>query len=449
MKTIGIDFGNSNLCFGLWKNGNVEILENDLYKTISPMFLSYKKDNSVLFGEKAKENAIRNFNNTIYDIKRIFNKDKINEYSFLESDGSFKIMKDNKKIDIKTVFIDLFTQIKKIIYEKYNIDSAIISLPHFMNINVKNKIEEASKEVDFKIKNFINDRIAITLAYQLNNNFKLNETDLIIDIGGCKTELTIVNFNNYEFKIINSITEKLGGRDFDKKLLEFMTIEMSKQENIEIKGKLQRNLELECEKTKIILSSGDELNLEFNYIYEDEDRSATYELQRKVFEKLCIDLYEKLENLLKKFFTTNNKEEISQVILIGGTSRMPKIQEIISKFFGKNKINITLNPDEAVARGAAIYAAIISGVSEVNLDYLRQNTQDYIRKYVNNCDIDDDTLERYPSMKDIIDKRNERINNSEPRGSSIELRKTEYRKNKNLQKNNDNNNNSKDCCFQI
>ena len=433
MNTIGIDLGNSNLCFALWKNGNVEILENDFYKTITPMFLSYKKDNNVLFGEKAKENAIRNMNDTIFDIKRIFIKDKFKEYPFLNSDGSIKIMKNNNKIDLKTVFKDLFTQIKNVIYKKYNIDSAIISLPHFMNKNDLNKIEEAGKEVNFKIKSFINDKLAITLTYQLNNNFKLNETDLIIDIGGSKTELSIINIKNYELKVISSFTEKLGGRDFDKKLLEFMTIEMSKQENIQIKGKLQRNLELECEKTKITLSSGNVLNLEYNYIYEDEDRSATYELERKVLEKLCTDLYKKFEDLLKKFFTINKKEEITQVILIGGTTRMPKIQEIISNFFGKNKINLTLNPDEAVARGAAIYAAMNSNINDVSIDIdnLKQSSLDYIRKYVSNSDMDDNTLERCPSMKDIIKKRNERLNNEASR-DSIQLRNSAYKRNKNF-----------------
>ena len=433
MNTIGIDLGNSNLCFALWKNGNVEILENDFYKTITPMFLSYKKDNNVLFGEKAKENAIRNMNDTIFDIKRIFIKDKFKEYPFLNSDGSIKIMKNNNKIDLKTVFKDLFTQIKNIIYKKYNIDSAIISLPHFMNKNDLNKIEEAGKEVNFKIKSFINDKLAITLTYQLNNNFKLNETDLIIDIGGSKTELSIINIKNYELKVISSFTEKLGGRDFDKKLLEFMTIEMSKQENIQIKGKLQRNLELECEKTKITLSSGNVLNLEYNYIYEDEDRSATYELERKVLENLCTDLYKKFEDLLKKFFTINKKEEITQVILIGGTTRMPKIQEIISNFFGKNKINLTLNPDEAVARGAAIYAAMNSNINDVNIDIdnLKQSSLDYIRKYISNSDMDDNTLERCPSMKDIIKKRNERLNNEASR-DSIQLRNSAYKRNKNF-----------------
>ena len=433
MNTIGIDLGNSNLCFALWKNGNVEILENDFYKTITPMFLSYKKDNNVLFGEKAKENAIRNMNDTIFDIKRIFIKDKFKEYPFLNSDGSIKIMKNNNKIDLKTVFKDLFTQIKNIIYKKYNIDSAIISLPHFMNKNDLNKIEEAGKEVNFKIKSFINDKLAITLTYQLNNNFKLNETDLIIDIGGSKTELSIINIKNYEIKVISSFTEKLGGRDFDKKLLEFMTIEMSKQENIQIKGKLQRNLELECEKTKITLSSGNVLNLEYNYIYEDEDRSATYELERKVLENLCTDLYKKFEDLLKKFFTINKKEEITQVILIGGTTRMPKIQEIISNFFGKNKINLTLNPDEAVARGAAIYAAMNSNINDVNIDIdnLKQSSLDYIRKYISNSDMDDNTLERCPSMKDIIKKRNERLNNEASR-DSIQLRNSAYKRNKNF-----------------
>ena len=442
MSTIGIDLGNSNLCFGLWKNGNVEILENDFYKTKTPMFLSYKKDNNILFGDKAKENSIRNMNNTIYDIKRIFIRDKFSEYPFLESDGSFKIMKDNKKIDLKTVFKDLFAQIKNIIYKKYNIDSAVISLTHFMSKSARNQIEEAAKEVDFKIKYIINDRIAITLAYQLNHNFNLAENDLIIDIGGSKTELSIININNYELKIIDSVTEKLGGRDFDKRLLEFMTIEMGKQENIEIKGKLQRNLELECEKTKIALSSGHALNLEYNYMYQDEDRSATYELERKVLEKLSIDLYEKFENILKQFFIKNKKEEINQVILIGGTSRMPKIQEIITNFFGREKINLTLNPDEAVARGTALYAAIISDQNDVNLDNLREKSQDYIRKYVNNCDIDDDSLDRCPSMKDLVVKRNEQINKNDGR-ETIQLRKTEYKKNKNSKHNK---NDDARCC---
>ena len=388
---IGIDLGTTYSCVGVWQNGKVDIIPNDMGERTTPSYVAFT-DTERLVGDAAKNQITRNPTNTVFDAKRLIGR-KYEDREVQEDIKlwPFKVVKDPKS-DRPQVCITYQKQEKKFFAEEISAmvlqklkqtasdflgkecKDAIVTVPAYFNDSQRQATKDAGTISGLNVLRIINEPTAAAIAYGLDKQAdKKEENVLIFDLGGGTFDVSLLALEEglFEVKATNGNTH-LGGEDFDNRLVEYCAGEFRRKTSIDIKNnaKALRRVRAACEKAKRALSAATQATVDIDALMEGEDLNVV--ITRSKFEDLCMDLFKKcmppLENVIKD--GKMSKSQIDEVVLVGGSTRIPKIQSMVQEFFNGKEPNKSINPDEAVAYGAAVQAAIMTNVKDENIEKL-------------------------------------------------------------------------------
>jgi len=376
-KIIGIDLGTTNSCVAVMEGNEPVVIPNDEGRRTTPSVVAFLKNGERKVGDPAKRQAITNPKNTIMSVKR-FMGHKWDEVTTEASHQSYKLEKgpnDTIRIDIEgrlytpqEISAMILQKMKKIAedYLGQEVTEAVITVPAYFNDSQRQATKEAGEIAGLKVRRIINEPTAAALAYGLDKK-SIDQKVAVFDLGGGTFDISILELGDgvFEVKSTNGDTH-LGGDDFDKVIMDWLADEFKKDEGIDLhKDPMSwQRLKEAAEKAKIELSSSTETEINLPYItaVDGVPKHLVKKLTRAQFEKLADPLFSRClkpcEAALKDAGLTKN--DINEVILVGGSTRIPKVQEIVENFFGK-KPHKGVNPDEVVAIGAAIQGGVLTG----------------------------------------------------------------------------------------
>ena len=376
-KIIGIDLGTTNSCVAVMEGNEPVVIANDEGRRTTPSVVAFLKNGERKVGDPAKRQAITNPTNTIMSVKR-FMGHKWNEVTMETSHQSYKLVKgdnDTIRIDIEgrqytpqEISAMILQKMKKTAedYLGQEVTEAVITVPAYFNDSQRQATKEAGEIAGLKVRRIINEPTAAALAYGLDKK-STDQKIAVFDLGGGTFDISILELGEgvFEVKSTNGDTH-LGGDDFDKVVMDWLAAEFKKDEGIDLhKDPMSwQRLKEAAEKAKIELSSSTETEINLPYItaVDGVPKHLVKKLTRAQFEKLADDLFSRClkpcEAALKDAGLSKN--DINEVILVGGSTRIPKVQEIVENFFGK-KPHKGVNPDEVVAIGAAIQGGVLTG----------------------------------------------------------------------------------------
>jgi molecular chaperone DnaK len=377
-KVVGIDLGTTNSCVAVMEGGKPVVIANAEGFRTTPSVVAYAKNGDRLVGQIAKRQAVMNPENTFYSVKRFIGR-KYNEVTTETTEVSYKVLKDNNS-NVKLgcpsqnkqfAPEEISAQVLRKLLEdasKYlgeTVTEAVITVPAYFNDSQRQATKDAGKIAGIEVKRIINEPTAASLAYGLDK--KSNETILVFDLGGGTFDVSILEVGDGVFEVLaTSGDTHLGGDDFDKKIVDYLAEDFKAKEGIDLrkdKQALQRLTEA-AEKAKIELSSVTQadINLPFITATQDGPKHLDLTLTRAKFEELCSDLIDRcripVENAMRDAKLSNSN--IDEIVLVGGSTRIPAVQEVVKKVLGKEP-NQTVNPDEVVAVGAAIQGGVLAG----------------------------------------------------------------------------------------
>ncbi|XP_026424642.1 heat shock 70 kDa protein 18-like [Papaver somniferum] len=378
---IGIDLGTTYSCVGVWQNDRIEIIANDQGNRITPSYVAFS-DNERMIGDAARNQVAMNPTNTIFDAKRLIGR-KFSD-SFVQSDMKlwpFKIIPglDNKpmiqvnykgedvKFSAEEISSMVLTKMKETaeLYLGSTVTDAVVTVPAYFNDSQRQATKDAGTIAGLNVLQILNEPTAAGIAYGLNKATTIGPNNvLIFDFGGGTVDVSILSINGGIFKVkATSGDTHLGGEDLDNRLLNHFVQEFKKKYEKDISGNPRslRRLRTSCERAKRTLSSTPRTTIEVDALYEGIDFHTP--ITRAKFEELNIDLFRKSMEPVEKCLADAkmDKKAIHEVVLVGGSTRIPKVQVILQEFFNGKKLCNSINPDEAVACGAAVQAAILSG----------------------------------------------------------------------------------------
>ncbi len=376
-KIIGIDLGTTNSVVAVMEGDEPVVIPNAEGGRTTPSVVAFKKDGERLVGSPAKRQAITNPQQTIFSIKRFMGRKfaeveeerKTVPYEVTEGDGGTARVQIGDRVYTPQEISAMVLQKLKQTAEDYlgeKVTEAVITVPAYFNDAQRKATKEAGQIAGLNVKRIINEPTAAALAYGLDRKAQ-DELVAVYDLGGGTYDISILELGDgvFEVKATNGDTH-LGGDDFDQRLIDYIADEFKKDEGIDLRSDpmaLQR-LKEAAEKAKIELSSATQttINLPFITATSEGPKHLTMDLTRSKFEQLVDDLVQRTIQPMAKALQDAGlkKEEIHEVILVGGSTRIPKIQQVVEEFFGK-KPNKSVNPDEVVAVGAAIQGGVLSG----------------------------------------------------------------------------------------
>jgi heat shock protein 5 len=376
---IGIDLGTTYSCVGIFRKGKVDIIANDQGNRIMPSWVAFT-DTERLVGEPAKNQGAVNPENTIFDVKRLigrkFNdpnvqKDrKLLPYKIVDKDGAPVIevtIKGEKKIFTPEQISAIILEKMKEVAEAYigrPVRHAVITVPAYFNDAQRQATKDAGTIAGLKVERIINEPTAAAIAYGLDE--KKEKNILVFDLGGGTFDVSILSIDNgiFEVEATNGDTH-LGGEDFDHRVMEHFFKIWKKKTGLDAQKdkKSTQKLRREVERAKKVLSSQTQVRIEIESFHEGQDFSET--LSRARFEELNDDLFRKTLTPVDKVLADSKlkKQDIDEIILVGGSTRIPKVQQLIKEYFNGKEPNRGVNPDEAVAYGAAVQGGVIGGES--------------------------------------------------------------------------------------
>ena len=387
-QAIGIDLGGINSYAAVYLNGKVEIIPNDLGNRKTPSYVAFN-DKEILIGETAKNQIKRNPKNTIFNIERLIGR-KFEDRELQENlkYWPFKIIKDvnsdkpqiqitykneEKKYYPENIISMILQNLKKNASEFLGkeVKDAIISVPNHFNIIQIGEIIDAAKDSGLNILKVLHSSTAAAFTYSFEKGIKDKRNIFIFDLGAGTLNLSILTVEDglFEERSIN-YNRHLGGEDFNYKLFDYCAKEFRKKTGIDIKknSKAISRLYNACENAKIALSSSKETSIDLEYLIDNEDFNIT--ISRDKFEDLCFELFKSMihpiENAIKD--AKISKSQIDDIILVGGSSRIQRIQKMLKEFFNGRELNKGLNPEEAIAYGLAIQASILTKVKDVKIE---------------------------------------------------------------------------------
>jgi molecular chaperone DnaK len=383
-KIIGIDLGTTNSCVAVMENGVAKIIENAEGSRTTPSIVAYA-DNETLAGQPAKRQAVTNSTNTLFAIKRLIGRKfddkevqkdiKLAPYKIVKAkNGDAWVEVNGQLLSPQEVSAQILRKLKKDAedYLGETVTEAVITVPAYFNDSQRQATKDAGKIAGLNVKRIINEPTAAALAYGVDKNSKADQKVVVYDLGGGTFDISIIEISNVDgekqFEVLATNGDTfLGGEDFDLCLINYLTDEFKKESGIDIKQDplaLQRIKEA-AEKAKIELSSALQTDVNLPYVTADANgpKHLNVQVTRAKLESLVGDLIKNTiapcDQALKN--AGLSKSDIDEVILVGGQTRMPKVQEAVKIFFGKEPRK-DVNPDEAVAIGAAIQAGVLSGI---------------------------------------------------------------------------------------
>jgi heat shock protein 1/8 len=374
---IGIDLGTTYSCVGVFQNGKVEIIANDQGNRTTPSYVAFTDAGENLVGDAAKNQAAQNPTNTIFDAKRLigrkFNDDivqsdkKLFPFEVDEKDGKIKIKTNGKYFSPEEISAKILSYLKQTAenYLGYTVNNAVITVPAYFNDQQRQATKDAGTIAGLNVLRIINEPTAAAIAYGLDKtNDKKERNVLIFDLGGGTFDVSILTIEEGVFEVkATAGNTHLGGEDFDSRLVNCCVNEFKRTHKLDISENKRalRRLRTACERAKRTLSQSSETLIEVDALMDGKD--FCMKMTRARFEELCNDLFrscmEPVQNALRD--SKIDKSSIDEVVLVGGSTRIPKIQKLLQDFFNGKELNKSINPDEAVAYGAAVQAAILSG----------------------------------------------------------------------------------------
>jgi molecular chaperone DnaK len=376
-KVVGIDLGTTNSCVAVMEGGKPTVIANAEGFRTTPSVVAFAKNGDTLVGQIAKRQAVMNTENTFYSVKRFIGR-RFEEVSNESTEVSYKVTQSGGNVKVECPQIgkpfapeEISAKVLRKLVEdasKYlgeTVTQAVITVPAYFNDSQRQATKDAGKIAGIEVLRIINEPTAASLAYGFDK--KSNETILVFDLGGGTFDVSVLEVGEGVFEVLaTSGDTHLGGDDFDKKIVDFLAGEFRNAEGIDLrkdKQALQRLTEA-AEKAKIELSSVTqaEINLPFITATQDGPKHLDTVLTRAKFEEICSDLIDRcrtpVENALRD--AKLDKGAIDEVVLVGGSTRIPAVQELVQRILGKEP-NQTVNPDEVVAVGAAIQAGVLAG----------------------------------------------------------------------------------------
>lgn len=377
-KVVGIDLGTTNSCVAVMEGGKPTVIANAEGFRTTPSVVAFAKNGDRLVGQIAKRQAVMNPENTFYSVKRFIGR-RYDEVTHEATEVSYKVVRDsngNVKLDCpgagkQFAPEEISAQVLRKLVEdasKYlgeTVTQAVITVPAYFNDSQRQATKDAGKIAGIEVLRIINEPTAASLAYGFDK--KSNETILVFDLGGGTFDVSVLEVGDGVFEVLaTSGDTHLGGDDFDKKIVDYLADEFRRSEGIDLRKDRQalQRLTEAAEKAKIELSSVTqaEINLPFITATQDGPKHLDMTLTRAKFEELCSDLIDRcripVENAMRD--AKLDKSAINEIVLVGGSTRIPAVQELVKRILGKDP-NQTVNPDEVVAVGAAIQAGVLAG----------------------------------------------------------------------------------------
>jgi L1 cell adhesion molecule like protein len=387
---IGIDLGTTYSCVAVWQNERVEIIANDQGNRTTPSYVSFT-DEERLIGDAAKQLAAANPKNTVFDAKRLIGR-RFNDPT-VASDSKhwpFKIADVDGKPKIEVSYKDevkqflpeeisamVLTKMKQTAeaYLGQEVKQAVITVPAYFNDAQRQATKDAGTIAGLQVLRIINEPTAAAIAYGLDKVGTGGKAQnvLIFDCGGGTHDLSILTIDDGIFEVIATAGDThLGGEDFDNTLVEFCVAEFQKKTRVDIRdnARAMRRLRTVCERAKRTLSTSTQTIIEVDSIAAGHEINIT--LTRAKFEQMCDSLFRRTVAPLDKLLADAkmSKSDIHEIVMVGGSTRVPRIRQLVSEYFGGKKLNDSVNPDEAVAYGAAVQAHILTGGSSKTQDVI-------------------------------------------------------------------------------
>ncbi len=382
---IGIDLGTTYSCVGVWRNGRVEICANDQGNRITPSYVAFCEDGSRLVGDAAKNQAAQNPTNTIYDAKRLIGrkfadesvKEDASHFSFAIKDAKGKpqieaeVKGAKKQFSPEEISAMILTKMKETAeaYLGREVKHAVVTVPAYFNDAQRQATKDAGTIAGLKVARVINEPTAAAIAYGLDKvgDGGKEENVLVFDLGGGTFDVTLLTIDNGVFEVrATSGDTHLGGEDFDQRLMAHCVEQFKRKHkgmDVSDDPKALQRIRKQCELAKRALSSATQTTVDVDAVHQGIDLSIP--ISRAKFEELCSDLFKRTLKPVARVLKDAGlkKADVDQVVLVGGSTRVPKVQSLLRDFFDGKELNQRINPDEAVAYGAAVQAGILSGAT--------------------------------------------------------------------------------------
>jgi len=388
VTAVGIDLGTTYSCVGIWQNDRVEIIANDQGNRTTPSYVAFT-DTERLIGDAAKNQCAMNPTNTIFDAKRLIGR-KFNDpvvqsdmkhwpFKLVDDKGTPKLQVtykgEEKTFAAEEVSSMVLTKMKETAeaFTGKDIKDVVVTVPAYFNDSQRQATKDAGAIAGLNVLRIINEPTAAAIAYGLDKKSSGETNVLIFDLGGGTFDVSLLTIDDGIFEVKATAGDThLGGEDFDNRMVNHFVQEFKRKHKKDFtnNARAMRRLRTACERAKRNLSSSANASLEIDSLFEGIDFYS--QITRARFEDLCADLFrgtlEPVEKVLRD--SKIDKGSVHEVVMVGGSTRIPKVQELISQFFNGKEPNRSINPDEAVAYGAAVQACVLTGGSTGDTDLL-------------------------------------------------------------------------------
>jgi len=380
--SVGIDLGTTYSCVGVWQNDRVEIIANDQGNRTTPSYVAFN-DTERLIGDAAKNQVAMNATNTVFDAKRLIGRkftdpavqDDAKHWPFKLKAGAndkpvicVQFKGEDKEFAAEEISSMVLIKMKEIAeaYLSREVKNAVITVPAYFNDAQRQATKDAGTISGLNVLRIINEPTAAAIAYGLDK-MGAEKNVLIFDLGGGTFDVSLLSIEEgiFEVKATHGDTH-LGGEDFDNSMVDYFLQEFKKKTKKDIGNhqRALRRLRTACERAKRTLSSSTQAHIEIDGLFEGIDFNSI--ITRARFEDLCMHFFRKCMDPVEKCLKDSklSKSQVHEIVLVGGSTRIPKVQELLSEFFNGKELNRSINPDEAVAYGATVQAAILSGADQ-------------------------------------------------------------------------------------